>query len=113
MKLNISIRNIRYLDSISGNFLPIERSILKKLGARRVPTPALPNSPTDRMPNAPVPVRPPDAQNAQAQWFEPKNASTVCDVIVNGQYAFGRTSPRGVRPPVFAEPAFTVIGNPE
>src|SRR5580704_17779111 len=70
--LKNSVRNWRYLDSVKLKFLPTEASKLKKLGARKVPTPADPSVPTAGMPKAQVPLSTPAAQKFEAVTT-PKN----------------------------------------
>ena len=71
-----SARKSRYCFSVTGNFLPNERSRFLKLGARWVPTPALPNVPGAGTPYAQRVVQP-----FTAQPF-PAHAFYVTDVVL-------------------------------
>src|SRR3954470_11694605 len=84
--LKNSDRNMRYFVSVNMNFFEIEASKLKKLGARRIPTPELPSSPGAEIPKEQVPLSTPAAQKLAALFTGPKKASTVCvPVTVNGR----------------------------
>ena len=100
--LNSSTRKSRYCFSVTWNFFPTDASKLKKLGARRVPTPTFPSVPSaGRAERAGTVVHARGAEvRGRNRTEEVRRRSDV--LITYGRYAFARTLPRGVRPPVLA-----------